>query len=277
MEQIFNNASDSNQDFQKKSAFSQLYTTRHFLYRKLYSVSDFETSFFFTAHQVLTEILTTQQIFTWRWFRNIKLSWTICFQKIFFLSFYTLKMSKLTFSHLLRKFVSESDVSEKKTRFESKFSKKIILWTNFFYNASDIWRIKILLVKVWIEYPHSVKTWIKGFTTQQILMKKLFLENQNLLENSLSKSHLSGQFTPKKTSKLAFLCILGKVVPEKVVFLSLLKKLKQNFGKYSVFESFVVQRVIVWIENFKGGRLRAVLSQLDKFRIQVFRTCQISR
>ena len=134
MEQYFNNASDSNQDSQKKSIFSQLYTTRHFLYRKLYSVSDFETSFF-TTHQVLTEILTTQQIFRWRWFRNIKLSWTICFQKIFFLSFYTVKMSKLTFSHFLRKFVSESDVLEKKLLWIGNFEKKV--FEPFFHNAPD--------------------------------------------------------------------------------------------------------------------------------------------
>ena len=79
-----------------------------------------------------------------------------------------------------------------------------------------------------------------------------------------------------KTSKLAFLCILGKVVPEKVVFFLYKKNLDQKISKYSVSESFVVQRVIFWIRNFKCVRPRTVFSQLDKFRIEKFRTCQIS-
>ena len=49
-------------------------------------------------------------------------------------------------------------------------------------------------------------------------MKKLFLENQKLLENSISKNILSGQFTPKKTSKLAFCAFLGKLFRKNVVF-----------------------------------------------------------
>ena len=47
--QIFYKASDSSQTFQNKWVFSQFYTTRVILYRKFYSLSDFETSFCHTS------------------------------------------------------------------------------------------------------------------------------------------------------------------------------------------------------------------------------------
>ena len=69
--------------FKMEQSFVQLYTTRQLLYRKIYSVSEFKTSY--SPHiRFGTEILTTQQIFEWNWFRSINLSWTICFQKIIF-------------------------------------------------------------------------------------------------------------------------------------------------------------------------------------------------
>ena len=50
LKQVFNKASDSPyQNFQIRSIFSQFYTTRQFLYRKFYNVSDFETSFYHTS------------------------------------------------------------------------------------------------------------------------------------------------------------------------------------------------------------------------------------
>ena len=80
-----------------------------------------------------------------------------------------------------------------------------------------------------------------------------------------------------KTSKLAFLCIHVKVVPGKVVLFLYKKFLDQNFSKNSVFESFVVQRVTFWFKKFKCVRVRSVLSQLDRFRIESFRTSQFSK
>ena len=59
--------------------------------------------------------------------------------KSLFLSIYTLKMSKLKFSHFLRKFVSGSDVSEKKHALNRKLREKSDCEPVFFYNASDIW------------------------------------------------------------------------------------------------------------------------------------------
>ena len=80
----------------KKSNNSQFYTTRPFFYRKPYSVLDFETSIL--PHiRFWTEILTTQQTFTWNWFQNIKLSRSICFQKIYLLCQFTLLKCQIWF------------------------------------------------------------------------------------------------------------------------------------------------------------------------------------
>ena len=50
LKQVFNKASDSPyQNFQIRSIFSQFYTTRQFLYRKFYNMSDFETSLYHTS------------------------------------------------------------------------------------------------------------------------------------------------------------------------------------------------------------------------------------
>ena len=66
-------------------------------------------------------------------------------------------------------------------------------------------------------------------------MKKLFLENQRLLENSLSKNILSGQFTPKKTSKLAFCAFLEKFFRKKLFFFFIKVFFVSNFLKIISF------------------------------------------
>ena len=85
LKQVFNNASDFESKFSKKSQiFSQLYTIRHFVNRKFYRVSDFETTFL--PHiRFWTEISTTQQIFTWNWFWKIKLFGQFALKKSLFL------------------------------------------------------------------------------------------------------------------------------------------------------------------------------------------------
>ena len=136
--------------FKIEQSFVQLYTTRQLLYRKIYSVSEFKTSY--SPHiRFGTEILTTQQIFEWNWFRSINFSWTNCFQKISFLSIYTVKMSKLTFSQFLRKLVSESDVFGKKhalnrklwekNRFWWKFSFQTIIFGSFYPTKCQLWQL----------------------------------------------------------------------------------------------------------------------------------------
>ena len=51
----------------------------------------------------------------------------------------------------------------------------------------------------------------------------------------------------------------------------------QFFWKQSVFVPFFVQRVIIWIKSFESVRLRAIFSKLEKFRIESFRTCHVSK
>ena len=98
--------------------------------------------------------------------------------------------------------------------------------------------------------------------------KTVFRKSNFVGKLALKESFIWSIYTKKKW-KLAFLRILGKVVPEKVDFFFFIKgfldKISWNF---SVFESFVVH-VIFWIKNFKCVRLRAVFSQPDKFWIEI--------
>ena len=122
--------------FKIEQFFGELYTTRHFLHRKFYSVSDFKTSY--SPHiRFGTEILTTEQIFTWNWFRIIKLSWTICFQKVFFCQFIPLKCQSWRFPTFLESLFLRAMFLEKKhflnrkhwekSDFESVFSQRLRL------------------------------------------------------------------------------------------------------------------------------------------------------
>ena len=120
-------------------------------------------------------------------------------KNLFFCQFTPLKCQSWRFPTFLESLFLRA-LFRKKTCFESKFSRKIRLWTNFFYNASDIWRKRILRVKVWIEYPHSVKTWIKSFTTHQISKWNCFFKKTNFDESFAERKSLLDRFTPKTPS-----------------------------------------------------------------------------
>ena len=83
LKQVFNNASDFESRISKYVGFSVNF--KQFVFFGigiLCSISNFETSFL--PHVTFwSEILRTQQIFTWNWFWKRKFSWTICFQIIF--------------------------------------------------------------------------------------------------------------------------------------------------------------------------------------------------
>ena len=121
-----------------------------FLYRKLYSVSDFETSFF-TTRQVLNGTFNNATDFHVKLVSKHQAFLDNLLSKSLFLSIYTLKMSKLTFSHFLRKFVSGSDVSEKKHALNRKLREKSDCEPVFFTTPQTFEEKKILLVKVLIE------------------------------------------------------------------------------------------------------------------------------
>ena len=52
------------------------------------------------------------------------------------------------------------------------------------------------------------------------------------------------------------------------------KKFDQTSCKYSVFETFFVRRVMFWIRNFKGVRLRAIFLQLDNFALKILESAR---
>ena len=86
---VFNNESDSNQVFQNGTIFWwTLHNPSIFVSDILQRVRFW--NILLPHIRFWTEILTSQPTFTWNWFRNIKLSWTICFQTIFFLCQFTL-------------------------------------------------------------------------------------------------------------------------------------------------------------------------------------------
>ena len=164
----------------------------------------------------------------WNCFQNIIISWTVCFQKIFFLPTYTVKKSKLTFSHFLRKLVSESDVFGKKHALNRK------LWEKSVFESISLQRLRLLNKK--ITSCQNV-TWIS--TKRQNLNqdfnnasdfdeKSVFRKSESVGKLALKESFIWSIYTIK-TSNLALLCILGKVVPEKVVFILYKKLLDQNF------------------------------------------------
>ena len=142
----------------------------------------------------------------------------------------------------------------KKTCFESKFSRKIRLWTNFFYNASDIWRKRILRVKVWIEYPHSVKTWIKSFTTHQISKWNCFFKKTNFDESFAERKSLLDRFTPKTPSYATLRFLKNQ---------QLLKKLK----KKTVFLSRLLRRIRFWNMFLTKSQIRIKIFKISQFLV----------
>ena len=114
---------------------------------------------------------------------------------------------------------------------------------HFFHNATDFETKNILRLKIWIEFPHSVRTWIKIFTTHQILFKKLFLESQELLENSPSKNQLVGQFTPQKRQSWLFCPILERLFRKKLFLIINRFESKQFLNHFLYNASFFESRV----------------------------------
>ena len=183
-------------------------------------------------------------------------------------------MSKLTFSQFLRNLVSESDVFGKKHALNRELWEKSG-FESIFYNASDFYTKNYFVLKCNMNI-HKASKMNQDFNNASDFDEKtVFTKWKSVVKLALKECFIWSVYTIK-TSKLAFFCIHGKVVPGKVVLFLYKIFLDKNFSKYSVFESFVVQRLIFWIKNFKCVRLRAVFSQLDKFRIENFWTCQIS-
>ena len=86
----------------------------------------------FTTYQVLNENFNNATDFHVKLFsKHQAFMDNLLPKKLFSLSIYIVKMSNLTFSHFLRKIISESDVFGEKTFFESKTLKKIRFLINF--------------------------------------------------------------------------------------------------------------------------------------------------
>ena len=229
-------------------------------------MSDFE-KILLTHIRIWTEILTTQQIFTWNWFRIIKLPWTTCFQN-FFLSFYIVKMSKLTFSHFLWKLIAESEVFGKKTFFEPKNLRKIGFWINFFTTPQTFKQNNYFLSKFKLNIHKASKLESRFLPRISFRWKNCF-QKIKLCWKTRSQGIIYLVNIHQKKVKIGFFAHSWKSCSRKSCFFFFIKgfldKISWNF---SVFESFVVH-VIFWIKNFKCVRLRAVFSQPDKFWIEI--------
>ena len=128
----------------------------------------------FTVRQILNRNFNNLTDFHVKLFWKINFCWTVRYQKIFFLSFYTVKMSKLALSHFVGKFVSESDV----------FGKKIIFWIENFENSQNLnqlfhncsnWESKILKrVDFGTEFLHGAGIRIKVLTFIRFWWKNCF-------------------------------------------------------------------------------------------------------
>ena len=126
-------------------------------------------------------------------------------------------MSKLTFSHFLRKLTSERNFLGKKhssnrkiwdkSDFESIFLQRLRLLNKIITSCQSLNWISTKRQNLNQDFYHAL-----DFDEKTVFRKSKFV---GIL--ALKESCIWSLYT-KKTWKLAFLCILGKVVPEKVVF-----------------------------------------------------------
>ena len=138
------------------------------------------------------------------------------FEKSIFLGQFALKnfFYFLFNLHLKIVLIGAFPISWTACSWERCFCNKNILWiekfeknqisNQLFHNATEFETKKLLRVKVWIEFPHCVRTWIKIFTTHQISIKKLFLEKSNFVVKLAFKDSFSWSINTVKTSMLAF-------------------------------------------------------------------------
>ena len=117
------------------------------------------------------------------------------------------------------------------SNFEISFLPQVRLWseilTFFITTLQTFKQNKNFLVKVWIEFLHSVRTWLKMFLTHQFSMKKAILESHDFFGKLALKELFSWSIYTVKTSKL-FFWLSCKSSSGKVVFL------KNLFWKKSV-------------------------------------------
>ena len=136
-------------------------------------------------------------------------------------------------------------------------------------NIYFVWNTELnfsIAAKFEARFLHCIRFW----------RKKPFLKKSKFVGKSALKEPFIWPFYTVKMSKVAFSCILKTWF---WICCFYLKKIfaKQNTWKESDFELIFVKRVMFWIKIFKRVRLRAIFSQLDKFRIEIVRTCQISK
>ena len=190
LKQVFNNASDFESRISKYVRFSVNFKQLVFFgIGNFCSMSNFEKSFL--PHvRFWSEILGTQQIFTWNWIWKRNFSWTVCFQIIFQnLSEFTPTLSNSS--------VFGSELLQRVT-FRIKLISfcRFLLWLSAlrqnlsqdFYNASDfdektVFRnLKLLEQLLPKKCFHSKKkNWIKNFEYNRSLNH--FLYNASCFES----------------------------------------------------------------------------------------------
>ena len=190
---VFNNESDSNQVFQNGTIFCwTLHNSSFFVSEILQRVRFW--NILFTTHQVLNGNFNSVTDFHVKLVPRHQAFLDSLLSKIFF-SIYIVKMSNLRFPSFLERLILRAIFLKENILWIGNFEKNQIL-NQFFHNAPDFLTKQNFSCQSLNWVPHSVRTWVKVFTTPQFLMKKVLLENQDFLENWLSRNHLSGQFTP---------------------------------------------------------------------------------
>ena len=197
MREVFNNASDFESGLSKHVRFLVESTLLLIFWIEIFTEIQI-LNHPFTVRQILNRNCNNLKDFHVKLFWKISFCWTVRYQKIYFfiiLHRQNVKVGafalcwKICFwercfwkkNHILnRKLWKESE-------FESTFSQLLKLGIeNFktcrFWNWISTWRRNLN----------------QGFYIHQILMKKLYLENQTLFEKSLSNNQLSDQFTLQK-------------------------------------------------------------------------------
>ena len=137
-----------------------------------------------------------------------------------FWSIYILKMYNLALSHFHGKLVSESVVFELKTSIESKNLKRVRFRINFFTTPQIFKQKTYFVLKFELNFHIASELESRFFQRIRFRSKKFFSEKSKFVVKLAFKDSFSWSINTVKTSMLAFLCILGKVVPVKNGFYS---------------------------------------------------------
>ena len=197
---VFNNESDSNQVFQNGTIFWwTLHNSSFFVSEILQRVRFW--NILFTTHQVLNGNFNSVTDFHVKLVPRHQAFFDSLLSKIFF-SIYIVKMSNLRFPSFSERLILRAIFLKENILWIGNFEKNQIL-NQFFHNAPDFLTKQNCSCQSLNWVPHSVRTWVKMFTTHQILKQKLFVKKKTDFDES---SSLRKFFLDRFTLKNANFC-----------------------------------------------------------------------